>query len=253
MRRLLLACSTAGLLTLSAGCNTADGEDTDGASGDGTATTGASTGVGTTSGATDTATAGSASASASASGSTSDGTTTSAGTISGTGDGSSGSDGSSGDSGSTGSTGGSSESTAGDETGTDPQALCEATGGTWDPVACGDYVCGVPNPCEAIIPGCDCGPDANFVDGEGCVDDPKCEQALFSCAGEVDCVLGSEYCEIFLPGLKGAPITYTCMDIPVACDDMQTCDCLETELMFGLAGACNVPPTGGLVVQMFGA
>lgn len=239
-------------MTLLPGCNVTDDEEIEG-SGAGSATTGASTGPATTSGETDTATAGTASASASASGSTSDGTTTGSSTISGTGEESSGSEGSSSGSGSTGSTGSGSTGGESSSTGDDPQGLCEATGGTWDPNACEDYVCGVPNACEAVIPGCDCGPDANFVEGEGCVDDPKCEQELFSCAGQIDCVLGSEYCEVFLPGLKGAPITYTCMDLPLACEDMQTCGCLETELMFGLAGSCSAPPTGGLVVQLFGA
>jgi len=53
------------------------------------------------------------------------------------------------------------------------ECLCESTGGTWDETACGDYTCGVPNSCEAIIPGCDCGSGANFGD-EGCATDPSC-------------------------------------------------------------------------------
>jgi hypothetical protein len=54
------------------------------------------------------------------------------------------------------------------------ECLCESTGGTWDETACGDYSCGAPNPCAAIIPGCDCGFSENFVDGAGCETDPSC-------------------------------------------------------------------------------
>jgi hypothetical protein len=54
------------------------------------------------------------------------------------------------------------------------QELCEATGGTWDPISCGHYTCGQFPACDAIIPGCDCGPDRNFQPGIGCVLDPDC-------------------------------------------------------------------------------
>ena len=60
----------------------------------------------------------------------------------------------------------------------DEEQLCVNTGGTWDPTACMHYVCGVPNDCEAIIPGCDCGTAANFAEGVGCVPDKSCGGAL---------------------------------------------------------------------------
>jgi hypothetical protein len=53
-------------------------------------------------------------------------------------------------------------------------ALCEDTGGIWDPLSCGHCSCGFPPECAAIIPGCNCGPGKNFVAGLGCVDDPDC-------------------------------------------------------------------------------
>lgn len=56
----------------------------------------------------------------------------------------------------------------------DDQGVCEASGGTWDPIACGDYTCGAPQNCDAVIPGCDCGAGANFEPGLGCVPDPSC-------------------------------------------------------------------------------
>jgi hypothetical protein len=56
--------------------------------------------------------------------------------------------------------------------------LCEASGGSWDVSACGHYLCGLPNDCNAVIPGCDCGPGANFVDGQGCAEDDACQPVL---------------------------------------------------------------------------
>ncbi len=56
----------------------------------------------------------------------------------------------------------------------DGEALCNDTGGRWDDTACGDYACGVPNDCEAIIPGCDCGAGQNFDPERGCFADDAC-------------------------------------------------------------------------------
>ena len=55
-----------------------------------------------------------------------------------------------------------------------PADLCEQTDGTWDPASCYDYICGVPRDCFAVIPGCDCGPTANYRYGLGCEEDPAC-------------------------------------------------------------------------------
>jgi hypothetical protein len=54
------------------------------------------------------------------------------------------------------------------------QELCEGTGGRWDPNSCGHYPCGDFPSCDAVIPGCDCGPLSNFREGEGCRTDPGC-------------------------------------------------------------------------------
>lgn len=53
-------------------------------------------------------------------------------------------------------------------------SLCESTGGTWQEGSCGHYACGQQPPCRALIPGCDCGASANFVQSEGCVTEPDC-------------------------------------------------------------------------------
>ncbi len=60
------------------------------------------------------------------------------------------------------------------DAGVSAELLCVDSGGRWDVTACGHYSCGAPNECAAVIPGCDCGDDANFVEGVGCVDDPAC-------------------------------------------------------------------------------
>ena len=58
----------------------------------------------------------------------------------------------------------------------DEQSLCVLTGGVWDPLSCGHYPCGQFPPCDAIIPGCNCGLGNNFQPGIGCVADPTCNQ-----------------------------------------------------------------------------
>ncbi len=57
----------------------------------------------------------------------------------------------------------------------DDEGFCTETGGDWNAGYCGDLFCGQPNTCLAIIPGYHCGPDAYFVPGEGCVEDPACD------------------------------------------------------------------------------
>lgn len=77
--------------------------------------------------------------------------------------------------------------------------LCKTTGGTWDAGSCGHYVCGEMPACRAVIPGCDCGADANFVEGKGCVADPACASSA-GCKVDDDCDDG----EVCLP-TPGAP------------------------------------------------
>ena len=60
-----------------------------------------------------------------------------------------------------------------------PDSYCRATRGTWHPASeciCG-YTCGVKNGCKACLDSCDCGPDRNFVAGEGCAVDAACSAA----------------------------------------------------------------------------
>lgn len=137
------------------------------------------------------------------------------------------------------------------ETGGSDQELCTGTGGTWDDGACGHYMCGIPNPCDALIPGCDCGPTSNFVDGMGCVEDDECA-GMFACGDDLECSLVGQYCEVFFPGVKGAPITYTCRAIPEACAAMPDCQCLEDADAFPpLAGSCMGSAAVGLTVDIF--
>jgi hypothetical protein len=69
------------------------------------------------------------------------------------------------------------------------EELCERTEGTWDEDSCGHYRCGEFPFCDAIIPGCNCGPDRNFREGLGCVKDPACRDG---CGPGHECPPGSE-------------------------------------------------------------
>lgn len=232
------------VVALLVACNSGSDGDTDSGNNSGSGGTGSSTGTDPSMSATESESETANSNSASASGSTSGSSTTSE----------SDSDDSSGGGSSTGggsSSGGSSSGVSSSSTGEpDPEQLCEDTGGTWDETACDHYTCGVPNACEAIIPGCDCGPDANFVEGEGCVADDAC--ATFNCEDEIECQVGSEYCEVAFPGVKGAPITYNCRAMPKECADMVDCDCLNAALMLPPPPLCTEPTEDGLIVQIFG-
>ncbi len=139
-----------------------------------------------------------------------------------------------------------------DSGGTDDQSLCESTGGTWDMTACGHYDCGLPNECAAVIPGCDCGTAANFVDGQGCVDDDQCLEATFACGPTETCTMATEYCEVFVPGIPG-PNSYSCMPLPNACIGDGTCACLAGQGIPGPEGMCTPVPGGGAEVEILGA
>jgi len=142
--------------------------------------------------------------------------------------------------------------------GNDKQDLCESTGGTWDPFACGDYFCGQPNLCLAIIPGCNCGEEANFVAGAGCVPDSQCKQgdfcggiAGFPCPNGQWCDPEPATCGIFDGGGYCADVPQFCTDdwTPVCGCDGQTYsnDCQRQLAQVGFAynGECqgtNCPP-----------
>lgn len=135
--------------------------------------------------------------------------------------------------------------------GSDPQSLCESTDGVWDETSCGHYQCGAQPECDAIDPGCDCGPDANFVNGEGCVADAACEEAEFACGDELLCNAPSQFCSVVVPGQPppggGNGFSYSCQDTPDECADDYSCDC---------AGFNGGPMTcqeadGGVTVTIF--
>lgn len=218
-------------------CNSGGDGDTDSGNNSGSGGTGSSSGTDPSMTATESESETANTDSASASGSTTGGSMTESDSDAGSGS-------------SSGTTSGSS-SGSGSSTGEpDAEQLCEDTGGTWDENACDHYVCGVPNACEAIIPGCDCGADSNFVEGEGCVEDDAC--ATFDCDGQAECLVGSQYCEVGFPAQKGLPMTYTCRPMPKECLDMVDCPCLTEALMLPPPPLCTEPTEDGLIVQVFG-
>ena len=86
-------------------------------------------------------------------------------------------------------------------------AICQLTGGQWDPTACGDDVCGAAPDCDAIIPGCHCGDTRVFHGNVGCVTSDQCNAC---------------------PDPRDPAVTYTsrdpavCAQIRIACPDGQT-------------------------------
>jgi hypothetical protein len=86
------------------------------------------------------------------------------------------------------------------------QQLCLATGGKWDTASCGNWICGTPTLCDAVIPGCNCSMYMNFVEGVGCQPDPNCAACTIDtncddgnpCTGDV-CV-GNKCFNTVIPG-----------------------------------------------------
>lgn len=111
--------------------------------------------------------------------------------------------------------------------------LCEDSDGKWDAASCGHYACGAVPACRAIIPGCDCGDDANFVDGEGCVIDDACKASCVDnggCEDNETCVETSEGVECQPPSSgcrndKDCDEGEICLPTPGApCSGDSTCD-----------------------------
>lgn len=137
-------------------------------------------------------------------------------------------------------TAGEGDGTAGEgDGGGDPQMLCEGSGGTWDETSCGDYTCGEPPACEAIIPGCDCGKGANFVEGFGCKEDPACG------SGETDGGDAAALCEntggIWDENSCGH---YKCGNVPDCDAIIPGCNC-GTGASFKEGTGCADDPTCG--------
>lgn len=104
------------------------------------------------------------------------------------------------------------------------EVLCVETGGSWDPLACGHYECGIPNECEAVDPGCDCGSGRNFDPSAGCEEDVECPVTPL---GEV-CDPSTPTCG------TGAACCYPC--------GVQGCDFICVEDDPSAPGECPPPP-----------
>ena len=137
-------------------------------------------------------------------------------------------------------------STGTDTDDSEPQQRCEDSGGIWDVTSCGHYTCGLPPECAAVVPGCDCGVGSTFVEGPGggCEPSEACETVAFSCGPELTCSAPSEFCDVLIPGVKGAETSYDCLETPDSCSDAYTCGCI------GGAGDCEKGPEGGLTVTI---
>jgi len=147
--------------------------------------------------------------------------------------------------------GGSGSSTGSDTDGGEEEELCEASGGGWDPTACGHYVCGLPQECQAVIPGCDCGEHRVFVDGLGCQVGSDCDAYEFDCYFDQTCSAPSQYCDIVVPGVPDAPVIFGCPAVPEACTDDYSCECLEAEGLVEEGASCEADDVGGLSVVFY--
>lgn len=125
------------------------------------------------------------------------------------------------------SSGGTESSTGSDTDGGEDQVLCEDSGGLWEVMSCGHYMCGLPPECAAIVPGCDCGEHQVFVEGLGCRVGAECDPYEFDCGKEL-CLAPEHFCDVTIPGPKG-PTNYECVDMPAACDGNYSCACLDAE------------------------
>lgn len=131
------------------------------------------------------------------------------------------------------------EDTSGEDAASDasigPERLCRDSGGRWDVTACGHYSCGAPNECAAVIPGCDCGEDANFVEGVGCVDDPACSP-----------LSDEELCELSDGAWdEGSCGHYVCGEFPDCDAVIPGCNCGEDANFFEGVGCVGDPVCGG--------
>lgn len=139
---------------------------------------------------------------------------------------------------------GTESSTGSDTDGGEAEELCVASGGGWEPEACGDYVCGLPQDCDAVIPGCDCGEHRVFIEGVGCQVGDECEPYEFDC-GEELCLAPNHYCDVSIPGVKG-PTSYECADMPVDCEGDYSCECLDAQGLVA-PGECEMGPEVGAI------
>ncbi len=108
---------------------------------------------------------------------------------------------------------------------TSPEELCQTSGGTWTQQTCGHALCGNPPPCAAVIPGCNCGPNANYVEGRGCVTDNACLAHLGeSCGGAVSQPRLCENGLVCVPPDGGVGGTGTChLQDGLVCSNGFTC------------------------------
>ncbi len=128
-----------------------------------------------------------------------------------------------------------------DSAGPEDDEICDATGGTWHPDACGHYGCGQPQDCRAVEPGCDCGFGRSFVPGIGCEADETCPASVaFDCLPGASCNAPDAFCDFFVPPGPKGPVMVGCEATPAACLDDYSCDCFEAAGLLEDGALCEV-------------
>ncbi len=95
---------------------------------------------------------------------------------------------------------------------------CVVSDGTWDELTCGHAFCGVSSASCSPIPGCDCGPDRNFLFGVGCQSDPACDACYV--AG-IWYQIGASYFD------DDGCNTCSCTDVGVVCTELACDTCAD--------------------------
>lgn len=93
--------------------------------------------------------------------------------------------------------------------------------------------------------------DDDMSDDDDSGDDDDSAAATFACGPDIRCAIESEYCEIFYPGAKGAPIQYSCPALPDECMETPTCECLALALGSPDSSSCQQGADGSLTWSFF--
>ena len=116
----------------------------------------------------------------------------------------------------------------------------------WGECDCG-FQCGVNGFCNACEgPSCDCGRFANFVPGEGCVEESSCTPPPFVEPPEEICErTGGEWGRFCTPSRCGVSPAIECDAFACDCPGPREWDdvrgCIETDYCYRGAGRCDSP------------
>ena len=98
------------------------------------------------------------------------------------------------------------------------------------------------------VPDCDLGGGEIYRETAAACPDWECLAAgTFPCGDVLNCTLGEEYCDVFVPGVMGSENQYTCQPLPDVCAIATRCSCLQNQVQseFPEADCAEIGETGG--------